>query len=250
MSVTVVVLAAVIILATHFIGAVTGYGSTLLALPVLAWLLGDVKTAMVTLLIAGTLQAYQVLFYCRKHVNWVELRRILLWAGIGLPIGYASMRFLPQKSLLLGLGTVLIASGASRLRRNSEEVDGGPPRAVLNGLLFVGGIIHGAFASGGATLAVYAQHALGKKDAIRGTLTMVWVILNTILLANLFSRGQVTEPEKYLVLVSLPFLILGNWLGELTARKLGQRHFMQWMATLLVVAGAITIVRAALRKGA
>jgi uncharacterized membrane protein YfcA len=243
MQASVLIPAALVILATHSIGAITGYGSSLLALPLLAWVVGDLKTAVIVLLLVGSLQSYQLAFYTFRHVDWRELRRIIIWAGIGLPIGFACMHRLPEKPLLLTLGVVVILSGASRLMASHQTNEQTPPRIACNLLLFSGGIIHGAFACGGATLAIHAQYALIRKETIRGTLSMVWVILNTVMLLNAGAQGMLTTPAVRLALIGIPLVLLGSWFGELVARKIKQQHFVRLMAALLVIAGISTICR-------
>lgn len=239
-SIETLIAAGGIILVTHFISAITGYGSVLLALPLLAWLVGDLNTAVLALLVVGTLQAYHMMFLNARHVDWRELKRMLIWMGIGLPVGYACRHYLPQRPLLAALGVVLIASGLSRLLPGRH---GNIPRAGLTGLLLIGGVIHGAFVCGGATLVVYAQHTLKRKEIFRGTLFMAWVILNTVLLVSAVVSKSVTVEVGQLTIVGLPLVLIGNWLGEMVAKRTRQELFMKLVAGLLALAGVITILR-------
>lgn len=240
MSISTLAISAAIILVTHFISAITGYGSVLLALPLLAWAIGDLNTAVLALLLVGTVQAYHVLILNRRHVDWRELRRMLLWAGIGMPVGYLCRHSLPQKPLLIALGSILIVSGLSRLLPGRERRI---PRLGLDLLLVVGGVIHGAFVCGGTTLVVYAQHTLKSKEAFRATLFMVWVILNTVLIGSAVANRTLTAPVWKLAMVGLPVVLLGNWAGDLIARRTHQAVFMRMVAILLAIAGVITIAR-------
>lgn len=235
--------AGIIVLVTHFVGAITGYGSTLLALPLLLLLVSDLKTCVVALLILGTVQPYHISLYTYRHVDWRQLKHVLLMMGIALPIGALSMRYLPRTALMLMLGITLIAGGLSRIRPNTDKRAAPPPRTVLDILLLMGGVIHGAFACGGATLAIYAQYVLVRKNTVRGTLCMIWVILNTFMLAAAVIGGYVTAPVIRLALFGLPFLLVGNWLGEHSARRISQERFTQLLAALLVASGVITLVR-------
>lgn len=53
-----------------------------------------------------------------------------------------------------------------------------PPRFVMNSLLIPGGIIHGAFGTGGAAITIFGRYTLPEKEAFRGSLSLMWVILN------------------------------------------------------------------------
>lgn len=230
---------ALAMLAAHFVGSLTAYGSNLIALPLLVLITNDPRICIVAILILGALQSYQVGYYTYRDADWREYRRILFWAGCGMPIGYFCQHVLPQKPLLLALGCVVLIAGISRLRTVSRDI----PIPLLRLLLFIGGIIHGAFVCGGATMIIYAQQALKKKETFRGTMCMVWASLNTVLLImNAFTHSY-TIPVGRLALTGLPFVLIGNWLGELGARRIRQRRFTQLLSILLVAAGVLMILR-------
>ena len=231
------------IFASHFIGAITAYGSTLLALPVLAWLLGDLPLAVLVLLAVGTVQSFQILVYTWRETDWPELRRIVLWAGAALPLGFFADRWLPETALMTALGVVVLLAGGSRLGRGVALGPRRPPDWLLNALLAVGGLIHGAFASGGATLVVVCQYRLPGKDAFRATLTTTWCVLNAVLLGAALARGRLTGPAAGLIGLALPLVIAGGWWGERLARRLPQARFTKLVAILLVFAGVITLAR-------
>jgi uncharacterized membrane protein YfcA len=107
-------------------------------------------------------QAYQVLYHTYRKVDWGQLGRMMFFACLGLPVGVWAVSYLPRRSLLIFLGAVLIASGATSI--GGREPRRCWPPVLLNALLVLGGIVHGAFVSGGATLVVYAQHMVSAKD--------------------------------------------------------------------------------------
>ncbi|MCL5270510.1 MAG: sulfite exporter TauE/SafE family protein [bacterium] len=236
------VLAIVAIAVTHWLGGVTAFGSTLLAFPVLVWLI-DLRSTRTILLLIGTIQAYQVFAYTYRGIDWRQFGRMALLAGLGLPVGMLAVRHLPEKPLLAFLGGVLVASGVSRLRAGSAAHSRGWPAPILDGLLVLGGIIHGAFISGGAALVVYAQHRLPEKEAFRGTLSMFWVAMNTILVGSFFLGDDHTRLALPILISAIPVAIGVSWLGNRTAGRLSQAAFTRLVAWLLIVGGVTTAVR-------
>jgi hypothetical protein len=113
----------------------------------------------------------------------------------------------------------------------------------LRGVLVVGGIVHGAYASGGVALVVYAQQALRRKEAFRGTLVAMWLVLNIVLVAMKLGGGEWNADTGWLVLIGVPLVVVGSWLGELAARRLDQQRFARFVAALLILAGTVTIGR-------
>ena len=239
-----IVLSEVIILITHFVGGITVYGSSLLALPFLVWVIKDLQTPIVVLLAINAVQDCQIFFYTYRHVDWAKLRSMLGYASLGIPIGVASLQFLPQKPLLVCLGIVLILSGLSRLWSELSSRRFMPPPLLLRLLLFFGGVIHGAFASGGSMVAVYGQYELTQKETFRATLSVFAMVLNTVLVAGALLQGKVSRDAVVLFLVGLPLVLVGTKLGNQVAKHLSQQLFMRIINLLVILAGVVTIGKA------
>ncbi len=236
----IVAAALVIIALTHCLGGITAYGSTLMAFPALVWVV-DFQTARTVLLTLGTLQAALVFANARRHADWREIGRMVLIAGLGLPFGVAAAAYLPVTPLLATLGIVLIASGAYRLRHPDDT--GRWPKPVLFCLLLVGGLIHGAFATGGTTLVLYLQNTTPAKDRFRGTLSGFWVVVNSVLIITMLIRDGISPASAGLLLGAVPVVILISWLANRVAHRLSQKHFIRLVAGLLIFAGVVTMAK-------
>ncbi len=233
-----------IVFATHYLGAVASFGSTLLAIPLLLWVRDDLTLWIVLMLLLGTLQSVQVFFYTWRDLDRRELRRILLWCGVALPIGLISQRQLPEMLLRCALGGVLVASGLARLCGNRRRAEA-PLSPWLGRLtLLVAGVIHGAFTCGGSALVVYASRAIPEKRAFRGTLTAVWLLLNSGLIIARIGGGEIGGPQLWQAAALAPLVLLAGWLGQRSAARLPQATFASLVAGLLVVAGYVTIAKA------
>lgn len=233
-------LAAPIVLITHTLGAIAAYGSTLLALPPLAALLGDMRLTVHLLRFTGTLQSGQVALQTWRDTDWRELGRMLAWASLGMAPGLALGGFLPRTPLLLLLAATLLAGGITGLR-----VRGDSPRPLGRGvgalLLIASGLIHGAFACGGALLVIYASRQIPDKGRFRSTLSFFWVAINLLPIIGWFLVARLGTREWWL-LVSLSLLaVVSCQIGELAARRLPQVAFLRLVAGLLLASGAITL---------
>ena len=246
MSLLQIVLALVAIFATHWLGCIGSYGSTLLALPLLLWITSDLDTARLSLLIVGTVQAYHVFYLLWRDTDWRELGRMVLIAGLGMPIGFAAAKFLPRDPLVAALGVILVLSGLSKMIRGRDGETWRPPAWVLWVLLFIGGIVHGAFGTGGATVVIYAQHTFTRKEPFRATLCTFWVVLNTPLIFGFFRMEPLTHDGWVLTLVGVPLVFLANWWANRVALRMSQQRFMVFVSILLVISGVVTVAKVVL----
>lgn len=232
-----------ILFATHWLGGVAAFGSTMLALPLLLWHGWDLSSVLALLLVGGTAQAIPMAWWTGRAADRRALVRIGCVAGAGLPVGFLAAGHLPGRLLQAGLGVVLLVAGASRLLERASRQDHTPPSWIMALLLFAGGVIHGAFASGGATLTVYARYALREKDAFRGTLSILWVVLNTVLVGALLAGGRIGHETLWQSLAAGPVILLATLLGNRTAIRLSQDRFADLVGVLLCIAGLVTLLR-------
>lgn len=233
----------IILFATHLVGGLAAFGSTLLALPLLLVVGWDLRPAVGMLLIVGSVQAVSMAVMTGRGADRAALVRILLVAGAGLPVGFLLAGWLPERGLQVVLGGVLAAAGLSRLVEHWRKSEMQPPTWVLWGLLGAGGIIHGAFGSGGATLTVYGRYALKTKEAFRGTLSIMWVVLNVFVIAGLVGEGSVGGEVAKVAVPGAIAIFAATLLGHRLAERLSQARFRDVVAGLLCLAGAVTIVR-------
>jgi len=238
-------LAAFIIFISSWLGAIGMFGSNLLATPLLLWAGLNLETVILVLLIIGTVASLHMLTLTWRTVNWWQAGYMLLLAGLGLPVGYFAMELLPQPLLLVMLGLICIISGVLHLfRLQTLKKLFSSPKAKI-GLLLAGGVIHGAFACGGAAIVLYAREAFPRKAEFRGTLNAFWIGLNTILaLGILWHRPSIPAPAGRLIVVGIPLVIIGNLLGQWVVARTSEERFRDFVAALIVVCGVLIIGKA------
>ncbi len=237
-----------LIFATHLIGAIAAFGSSMLGVPLLAWMLGDVGIAAFTFLIVGTVQSIHIGIINVRGIDWRTMTRMLLFAAAGVPLGVVLAERLPQRALLVTLGIVVIASGLWRLLATGE---GAAPetsnsrllRPLWDSLMVLAGMIHGAFGCGGAPVIIVAQHTMPRKETFRPTLFVFWTCLNLAAIAAMLSRRNLIGLSWKYIVLGIPLVIAGNLLGDRSAKRLSQPVFARVVAGLLVLAGAALIVK-------
>jgi uncharacterized membrane protein YfcA len=91
---------------------------------------------------------------------------------------------------------------------------------------------------------VYAigREGLSKK-AFRSTLSMVWIVLNLVLITRFVLAGDYDREVALDVLLLVPTVPLGILLGEWVHHKVDERSFKMAVLVLLVAAAISLIVR-------
>lgn len=235
-----VVLAGIVMLA-HSVETALGFGSTLLALS-LGTFLVPLETWMAVLVALGFVQSGWLAASGRVHIAWDPLARIILpVAGAGLVVGIFVRDAAGHEALRKAFG-VFVASLASvevfrllRARAQPPLVAGGLPH------LFLGGIVHGLFATGGPLVVYYAGRTLARRVEFRATLAVLWLTLNAGLAFQLIRAGRLNDTTLRLAAVMLPAALLGIAVGE--RLKMNEHKFKFATFGLLMVAGVLLAVR-------
>lgn len=226
----------VFILLAYTAEAMTGFGSIVIALSLGALLfpIEWLQTILVPLNICMTgFLAYKY----RRQIDAALLGRLVLPAMlVGTLVGFAS-RGLLAGAALKGLFAVLILWFALRELGKLKHVAAARPRPLwLSRLIvFTAGVTHGWFASGGPLL-VYGMAGMSlDKARFRATLIVVWFVLNSVLTVLYAYQGALALVWTE-ILVYLPLIPLGIFLGEKLHHHIDELGFRRWIYRLLVLA--------------
>jgi len=238
------VLFGLLVVVTQFIEAITGFGSTVMALP-FAITLTDVTVAVPVLSFHTWLFAAWVLVVDFKKIQWRQYFTVILFVLLGMPLGMWAFDVLPETALKLALAVFMIAVSINGMVRcfypSSVKAEESPlhgwKRICLYGLLFLGGIIHGAFATGGPLLIIYVTLVIKEKGDFRATMCAVWFSLNSIILTRFLITEAFTAEVIRLSLLTLPFLLVGVLLGVWAHKRISNRHFIRIVYVVLFLSG-------------
>lgn len=246
-----ILLTGLVVFVTHGLEAITGFGCTVLALPFATILLGIVEAKFLLAILAWALALY-IAISKFKRIVWSQYAVILLFVGAGMPIGMYAFATLPRALLVKLLGAFITLSSAMQLwrliaapllarrRGSASPGDAAPasrPRWFHFVLLFLGGIVHGAFASGGPLVVLYAARALPEKGNFRATLTLLWATLNTALIIGFANSGLFTSERWILLGEMTPFLLAGIVAGELIHNRIRGEIFTKLVFGTLFFTG-------------
>ena len=254
MTLTLILLLGLIVLVAQGLEGITGFGSTVLAVPFLAMILGLDEAVMVSATHTLLLTLYIVAVSWKKIV-WKEFGFISLYVFLGVPAGFLLFQYLDETYMKMVLSLFMIGVGFNGLRvtrrnRGLVESSAEPVKScqseyqrshLMRFVLFLGGVIHGAFASGGPFVVIYASKALKEKALFRVSVCLLWMCLNAVLLTAWISLGKWTEKTGQALLVTLPFLLLGIFIGDFLHHRVNESAFRLIVYALLLGTGCVVM---------
>jgi len=243
-----ILLVGIIVFVTHTLEGITGFGCTILALPFIAMLLG-IKVAVPVMVVLAWLLAGYIVIVSWKKIVWKEYFFIVCHVGIGLPVGLILFQYLSPDYLKLFLAVFMVGVGIHGffqiMKSSADHEKQLPPSLknwVMRSILFVGGTVHGAFASGGPFVVIYASKTLSDKSVFRVSLCLLWFTMNTVMIGQYTLNGNVWNPEIGKILLwAFPFLVTGMFLGDFLHHYVNEYYFRLTVYGALVASGSILV---------
>jgi len=230
-----------IFFASGFVQGVSGFGSVLLSLPLLAIFL-DIKIVIPLSALAGISVSYVLLYQLRRHLDWKKILPIFTGAALGIPVGVLFLKRLDTDTIECILGIILILYAVYGLffRSSIKGID--QRWAYVYG--FLGGCLGAALSAGGPPVIVYTSLQAWSKDQIKATIQGFFVTAGTGVVASFAVAGVVTGTVIRFYCLSFPLLMLGTFLGARLYGLLKEELYRIIMFILLGFLGIFSIYRA------
>lgn len=237
-----VALAAAILLAAYFIRGITGFGSGLISVPLLALFLPLTFVVPVVLLLDFT-ASLVIGGYNLQHVRWREVLLLLVPSVIGVVIGTHLLVNLPQTPLLIGLAVFVLLFAL----RSLLSLQGNKPISQLWAVpaALTGGTVGGLFGTGGPPYVVYLAHRIQNKSDLRATLSAVFFIEGLIRIITFVVAGLLVSREVWVAyFAGLPIVLGALYLGSQVHHGLSTARMTRLVGGLLLVASLSLLFKA------
>jgi uncharacterized membrane protein YfcA len=146
---------------------------------------------------------------------------------------------------MLGIFMVFVGvRGVKATCKTSGAATADAKRTILMKiLLFTGGVIQGAFGSGGPFVVIYAARALPEKRVFRVTLSLLWLTTNSSRLIYWLIRGELANAALGNALLwAFPVMLAGVIVGDYLHNKVSERNFKIGVYAVLVISGIFMAV--------
>jgi uncharacterized membrane protein YfcA len=222
-----------------FIQGLTGFGSTLVALPVLAMAL-DLKLATPICCLMAVAINIVLTGRLHGHIRWPALRLLILAALPGMALGARSLLVVPGDWLKLALAVaVLVFVAGAWLRGGSRR----PGRLLGLAAGFVAGCMGAAIGVNGPPIVAWVSRQGYDRNAARATLTTFFLLAGIGVVASQAVAGLVTADVLRAFAVAVPALLLGLGAGMAGCGRIGEKGFARAVLVVLALSGTSLLVQ-------
>lgn len=223
----------------------TGFGSTVIALPLLAQFFA-LKFA-VPLLMLLDLAAFLLLgARVHKRIRYAEIGWLTPFILAGMAAGLVLLIEVAEQKLIAVLGIFLLLYASYSLIRG--KFGRGSPsllsRAWCAPIGLAGGVFSALFGTGGVLFAIYNAGRIHDKDALRAT-NAALIMLSSLVRVVLFGAAGLLTQDGLLAtaLLLLPAMLGGAWLGNRLHAAVPAVAVVKAVYALLVMAGLLLLAR-------
>lgn len=236
-----ILVAPLVIIVAYTVFGLSGFGSTIISVPILAHFL-PVAYLVPLLALLDMFSAAIVGRSSREHLSTTELKRLVPFMFAGFVIGITVLTGVPDKYLRVALGVFAAGVGVHGILNPTLHRRISALWSIPAGL--VGGSLATIFGVGGPIYATYLGGRLGDKSEIRATLaTLIWIsafsraavyAVGGLLQATIFAGGALLAP----------FVWIGLKIGTRIHVGLTQAQMRRAIGALLVLTGGSLLVHA------
>lgn len=229
----------------YLVLGVTGFGSALIIIPLLAWQWPLTLVVPLVLMTDIPTSIFHVGLNFRA-VAWRELPSLLPAAILGALAASALLQVSSGHGLLAVLGLYIAWVGIRGLRVSAPFVHS-TGWVAQNVAGFLMGLIETMFGTAGPIVMLWLTKRLENPQALRATMPMTILFLSSTALISAAMSGNLNRPEIWpWVTVLLPSAFLGIWCGHKLAQRVNPQALRPIIFSLLGVSGGLLVFRALL----
>jgi hypothetical protein len=228
----------IIVLVAAAVQAATGFGFSLVAVPLLTLATGP-RLAIVALALPALLLAVITVVRDRGHVRWRTVGALLTTVVVGMPIGLALLHLLDDRALSVFVA-VTVVSCAALVWRNPRLPRGLVPIAAAG--LTAGVLSTAAGPSGPPLIAAMQTMGYGPRE-LRGTLAAVFSLGGVLGIGGFALTGALTGRAAILGTVAGPAVLLGWWIGNHLFARIDATRFRRAVLVVLVASCVLAVAQ-------
>jgi hypothetical protein len=233
---------AAILLVAYFIRGITGFGSGLIAVPMLALFLPLQFVVPLVLLLDFTASIVIGGLHF-KRVKWNEIGILIPFGIVGVVLGTSLLVKLPPGPMLMALAAFVFVFAV----RNLFNIQGDKPvsRAWAVPASFTGGTVGGLFGTGGPPYVIYLSHRIRDKSDLRATLSALFFTEGLTRIVSFLVAGLLMTAQVWVAYaVAMPLVLGALYLGGHVHVSLSREQVTRLVGVLLLVSSVSLLFKA------
>ncbi len=237
----IIVFVPLIVLLAYLIFGISGFGSTLIAIPLLAHLM-PLTFAIPMVVVLDCVSAISMGLKLRADVSRSEFVPMLPFLLAGLLVGAFVLLNVPARWLLLVLGVFVLVFSADFLLQRKSRLR--LPRWTVAPIGLLAGTTSSAFGVGGPIYVFYFAARGASPEQIRATVPAVFSFTSVARIAIFAGVGLYNREVLMATAALLPVMALGLWCGHRLHGRLTRDQALRIVGTLLLLSGVSLVLRA------
>ena len=234
--------AAAILLTAYFIRGITGFGSGLISVPLLALFL-PLQFVVPLILLLDFTASIVIGGFNFKRVKWGEVGVLIPFGIVGVILGTSLLVKLPPEPMLIALaGFVFIFALRSLFNIHGEKPisRGWAVPAALSG-----GTVGALFGTGGPPYVIYLSHRIRDKSDLRATFSALFFTEGMTRIVSFLVAGLLMTTQVWIAyLAALPVMLGALYLGGRVHLGLSQPQMTRLVGVLLLVSSVSLLFKA------
>lgn len=229
----------VVLFAAYLVRGMAGFGSGLIAVPLLSLVLPVPVVVPLVVLLDYVGSASQGLRNV-EHIAWREQVVLIPFMLVGVGVGLHALAVLPARVLARALGGFVIAYALYQWLP-LPPLRGSRAFATVCG--FFGGLVGTVFGAGGPFYVIYFTLRALPKTTLRATFAINYLIDGGVRLIAYLVAGLLAQQTLPMLVIGLPFAAAGLYLGGRLQTGFSQVNFVRMISLLLIGSGMTLLLK-------
>jgi len=227
----------VIILIAASVRGYSGFGFALIGVAGLS-IISAPSVAIPTVLVLEIIVGLLLLPPVWREISWRPVLILLAGAIVLTPIGALFLIHVPTDLARIGIALAISAAALVLLFAAKPRAEPSTPTTVATGA--VAGLLNGAFGISGPPIVLFFMSGDRAAGVSRASMMACFLVLDAIAVATFAIGGLVDRHVLITVLLCLPVLAVGSWLGHRAFHDSNTDRFRTRVLWLLIALAFIT----------
>jgi hypothetical protein len=233
---------AAILLAAYFIRGITGFGSGLISVPLLALFL-PLKFVVPLILLLDFTASIVIGGFNFKRVKWDEVGVLIPFGIVGVILGTSLLVNLPPDPMLIALaGFVFVFAMRSLLNLHGDKLIS---RGWAVPASLTGGTVGALFGTGGPPYVIYLSHRIRDKSELRATFSALFFTEGLTRIGSFLVAGLLMTASVWVAFfAALPLVLGALYLGGRVHVGISPAQMARLVGVLLLVSSVSLLFKA------